>query len=205
MNGLIVGFTSSLPLLLIVGPMALMIVDTGLTSGVRAGWPAPVGVATVDLAYASLTAAAGVGLQRALGEHRQAMGWLGGAALLGLAAYLLMQAQGQRRQPATHPARPTHVAHTAPIGLAARFAALCAINPLTLMAFGSLAVSAGANLGPGWVVGIVAASLLVHGSYLVLGGAMGRVLTPALVHRGRLLGSVGVAALGVHTLVGVAA
>mgnify|MGYP003513451922 CR=1 FL=1 len=29
MNGLIVGFTSSLPLLLIVGPIALMIVDTG--------------------------------------------------------------------------------------------------------------------------------------------------------------------------------
>ena len=53
MNGLIVGFTSSLPLLLIVGPVSLMVLDTGLTTGVRGGWPAPLGVAGVDLAYAS--------------------------------------------------------------------------------------------------------------------------------------------------------
>ena len=88
-------------------------------------------------------------------------------------------------------------------GLAARFAGLCAINPLTLVAFASLAVSAGANIGPGWVVGIVCASLLVHGGFLVLGDTLGRVLTPALIHRGRLLGCLGVAALGVHTMLGV--
>ena len=107
MNGLIVGFTSSLPLLLIVGPVSLMVLDTGLTTGVRGGWPAPLGVA-------------------------------------------------------------------------------------------------GAALGPGWVLGIVSASVLVHGGFLVLGDALGRVLTPQLIHRGRMLGCLGVAVLGIHTLLGVA-
>jgi len=92
----------------------------------------------------------------------------------------------------------------APVGLAARFAALCAINPLTLVAFATLAMSAGAALGPGWVLGIVSASVLVHGGFLVLGDALGRVLTPQLIHRGRMLGCLGVAVLGIHTLLGVA-
>ncbi|MFZ1438948.1 MAG: LysE family transporter, partial [Candidatus Microthrix subdominans] len=96
MNGLIVGFTSSLPLLLIVGPVSLMVLDTGLTTGVRGGWPAPLGVAGVDLAYASATAAAGLGLQRLLNEHQQALGWGGGLALMVLAAYLLTHARSQR-------------------------------------------------------------------------------------------------------------
>ena len=86
MNGLLVGFTSSLPLLLIVGPVSLMVLDTGLTTGVRGGWPAPLGVAGVDLAYASATAAAGLGLQRLLNEHQEALGWGGGLALMILAA-----------------------------------------------------------------------------------------------------------------------
>ncbi|MGB3159144.1 MAG: hypothetical protein WBB09_16320, partial [Candidatus Microthrix parvicella] len=103
----------------------------------------------------------------------------------------------------TAPRHPQAATGRAPAGLAARFAGLCAINPLTLVAFASLAVSAGANIGPGWVVGIVCASLLVHGGFLVLGDTLGRVLTPALIHRGRLLGCLGVAALGVHTMLGV--
>ncbi len=241
MNGLLVGFTSSLPLLLIVGPVSLMVLDTGLSSGVRGGWPAPLGVASVDLAYASATAAAGLGLQRLLTEHEQALGWGGGLALLVLAAYLLVHARSQRSAPgdvepsdltdpapapmamsvavatatATGSSGPISADATpsdgraaaprpAPAGLAARFAALCAINPLTLVAFATLAVSAGGALGPGWVLGIVSASVLVHGGFLVLGDALGRVLTPQLIHRGRMLGCLGVAALGAHTLLGVA-
>lgn len=214
MNGLLVGFTSSLPLLLIVGPVSLMVLDTGLSSGVRGGWPAPLGVASVDLAYASAVAAAGLGLQRLLTEHEQALGWGGGLALLVLAVYLLVHARSQ--QVVTDDVDPTDPAlapiaagragapHPAPAGLAARFAALCAINPLTLVAFATLALSAGSALGPGWVLGIVSASVLVHGGFLVLGDALGRVLTPQLIHRGRMLGCLGVAALGAHTLLGVA-
>ena len=214
MNGLLVGFTSSLPLLLIVGPVSLMVLDTGLSSGVRGGWPAPLGVASVDLAYASAVAAAGLGLQRLLTEHEQALGWGGGLALLVLAVYLLVHARSQRV--VTDDVDPTDPAlaaiaagrlgatRPAPAGLAARFAALCAINPLTLVAFATLALSAGNALGPGWVLGIVSASVLVHGGFLVLGDALGRVLTPQLIHRGRMLGCLGVAALGAHTLLGVA-
>ena len=227
MNGLLVGFTSSLPLLLIVGPISLMVLDTGLTTGVRGGWPAPLGVASVDLVYASATAAAGLGLQRLLSEHEQALGWGGGLALMTLAAYLLIHARSQQGgagvaeradlapvsvcSPASNDVTADAIGHArsltprpAPVGLAARFAALCAINPLTLVAFATLAVSAGTSLGTGWVVGIVSASVLVHGGFLVLGDALGRVLTPRLIHRGRMLGCLGVAALGVHTLLGVA-
>ncbi|MBK7164664.1 MAG: hypothetical protein IPH81_05085 [Candidatus Microthrix sp.] len=240
MNGLIVGFTSSLPLLLIVGPVSLMVLDTGLTTGVRGGWPAPLGVAGVDLAYASATAAAGLGLQRLLNEHQQALGWGGGLALMVLAAYLLIHARSQRGgadsvgptdsapapmavqvpvpvpvpvpvgssgplpTPSASAAGRADAPRPAPVGLAARFAALCAINPLTLVAFATLAMSAGAALGPGWVLGIVSASVLVHGGFLVLGDALGRVLTPQLIHRGRMLGCLGVAVLGIHTLLGVA-
>ncbi|MBP9832813.1 MAG: hypothetical protein KBC93_00810 [Candidatus Microthrix sp.] len=211
MNGLVVGFTTSLPLLMIIGPIALMVVDIGLTDGVRRGWPAPLGIATVDLLYGSVAATAGLGLQRLLGTHRSAIGVVGGLTLLVLAAHLLVHARSTQpsctatasTDSGTAPRHPQAATGRAPAGLAARFAGLCAINPLTLVAFASLAVSAGANIGPGWVVGIVCASLLVHGGFLVLGDTLGRVLTPALIHRGRLLGCLGVAALGVHTMLGV--
>ena len=93
MNGLVVGFTTSLPLLMIIGPIALMVVDIGLTDGVRRGWPAPLGIATVDLLYGSVAATAGLGLQRLLGTHRSAIGVVGGLTLLVLAAHLLVHAR----------------------------------------------------------------------------------------------------------------
>ncbi|MCB1028781.1 MAG: hypothetical protein KDB24_13580 [Microthrixaceae bacterium] len=215
MNGLLVGFTTSLPLLIIVGPIALMIVDTGLTDGVRRGWPAPLGVVGVDLMYGSVAAAAGLGLQRVLGAHQVAIGVAGGITLLALAVHLMRHVRDSAPTSAAvvtatgpagfpEPSRNAGGAHRAPVSLAARFAALCAINPLTLVAFATLAVSAGTNLGPGWVVGIVSASLLVHGGFLVVGDTLGRVLTPTLIHRGRILGCASVAALGLHTLIGVA-
>jgi len=86
MNGFWLGVMSGVPLMLAVGPIAVLLVELGIGNGVRRSWPAAVGVACADLTFATLAAVSGAALQRALHPYATAMRWTAAVALLLLAA-----------------------------------------------------------------------------------------------------------------------
>ncbi|MHB1139430.1 MAG: LysE family transporter, partial [Microthrixaceae bacterium] len=77
LGGLLVG----LPLMLAVGPIAVLLLDQGLERGVRAATPAALGVASADLSFSAVAAVAGASAATAL---RPITPWLslGAVALL---------------------------------------------------------------------------------------------------------------------------
>jgi len=73
-SGLVVG----LPLMLAVGPIAILLLDQGLERGTRAAMPAALGVASADLSFSALAAVAGASVAAHL---RPVTGWLSLAAV----------------------------------------------------------------------------------------------------------------------------
>lgn len=104
------------------------------------------------------------------------------------------------------------VAHDAPaipfghfrgMRLGAAFYGLTVVNPLTVVLFAAVVVAGGAGSGtPGWAIGMALASLLVHGGWVVVGGALGATIGPVATARIRLAASLLMAGLAVHFLIG---
>jgi threonine/homoserine/homoserine lactone efflux protein len=209
--------------MLIVGPIAILLIERGLTHGFGQSWPAPLAVAAVDTVYGTIAAAAGAGLHRALGSATPVLQVFAGVVLIGLGVNMGMAVQRERRQAAGPPeaalaSAPTGGAHlrseddaglvpvrtldhsTSRAAVGRRFAALVAINPLTILAFVSLAISAGRWLSPMWVLGVALASLVVHHSWVVLGHVLGRTLSANAILATRMCGISVVIALGVRQI-----
>ena len=58
----LVGLATGLPVMIVVGPIALLLVEEGMQHGVRRSAPAILGVASVDLLFSSVASLAGVGV-----------------------------------------------------------------------------------------------------------------------------------------------
>jgi len=82
-SNILLGFITGFPIMIVVGPIALLLIDQGLERGLRGGYPAALGVAGADLLYASLSAVAGVAAARFLAPISA---WLNAAAVLMLVA-----------------------------------------------------------------------------------------------------------------------
>jgi threonine/homoserine/homoserine lactone efflux protein len=195
MDALLPGFTAGFVgggvLMIAVGPIALLLVDTGLGRGFRSGWTAGLGVALADLTFAVGALTVGT---LALEHIRSVQGWLevvGAVILVGVGAMQFRHAF----RPAS--ATPAVAASTAAGGrLTLRFFLLTAINPLTILAFTSLVVAGGVERGSwAWPVGVATASVLVHLSLVGVGSSLGAVFG-ARAQRGlRVVGAVSIIGL----------
>ena len=254
-SGLLIGF----PIMLAVGPIAILLVDQGLERGTRSALPAALGVASADLSFSSIAAIGGTSIAVFLSPITGFLSMAAVALLLFLAVRLFRSATAElrvlRAVPAasapsgtgfepclaglgdssavtaehstvTCPGRADDAGHLGsngsaslldpepgvadiPFGhlaggrLGAAFFGLTVVNPLTVVLFAAVVVAGGSGAGtPGWAVGMGLASLVVHGGWVLLGGALGSTLGERATARLRLGASVLMAALALHFLLG---
>lgn len=163
--GAIAGYAIAMP----VGPIAVLILRTGMRDGLRAALAAGAGCATADLVYASLAMLAGPALVSLIAPA------LRPARLIAAALLLLLAIRGLRSSTLSAEARePVATGRTY-----ATMLGLTLLNPSTVIYFASLAVglpavsaepgarvlfvvaAAGASLSWQWLLALAGASL--HG------------------------------------------
>ena len=193
---LIAGAAAGLAIAMQVGAVSLLVVETTLVSGTRAGVAAGLGVATADLLFACVAAAAGGVASEALSRHETGMRLAGAACLAAIALHGLL---AQRRQPAS-PAGPGDadpgVRRTDP-----RFVAITAVNPLTVVSFAAIAASLsldGAPAAGAFAVGAGAGSAAWHLLLPLAAGRLRRWTSPAARRRMAVGGRLAVLALAAH-------
>jgi arginine exporter protein ArgO len=171
-TALVFGAGAGLAVAVPLGPVGVLIVDTGVRNGFPSAFFAGLGTATVDGAYAIVAALFGAAVASWLAPA-ESMLRIGGACVLAVIA--LVGLWSLRRRSATTGAAPPDApprAHTF-----ARFAALTALNPLTAVTFAALMLGlpAIASLSVGvrvaFIAGTFAASLTWQ-TMLAGGGAL---------------------------------
>ena len=251
-SGLLIGF----PIMLAVGPIAILLVDQGLERGTRSALPAALGVASADLSFSSIAAIGGTSIAVFLTPITPVLSMAAVALLLFLAVRLFRSATAELRvlraasapsgtgfepclaglgdssavtaehSTVTGPGRADDSGHLGsngsaslldpepgvadiPFGhlaggrLGAAFFGLTVVNPLTVVLFAAVVVAGGSGAGtPGWAIGMGLSSLLVHGGWVLLGGALGSTLGERATARLRLGASVLMVALALHFLLG---
>ena len=97
--GAVAGYAIAIP----VGAIAVLIIHTGLTSGLRQGLAAGAGAATADLIYATLAALAGAGVALLIGPLEAPLRLVGGIVLVLIGLYGLLTAwQSRDRDTGAH-------------------------------------------------------------------------------------------------------
>ena len=86
--------------MLVVGPVALLLWETGLERGFAGGWPAALGVAAGDASFAIAAFLGGVWLQRALTPIAPGLHLLA-VAVIGVVAYRLLRQARRELMPGT--------------------------------------------------------------------------------------------------------
>ena len=151
-EGVLAGFGIAIP----VGPIAVMLIDTGLRRGFSTGAPAALGVASADLVYAILAALAGLAVADVLEPVAGGVRITSGTVLLAIAAYrLVLLARASR---ASKPKPPTE---RGTAGTYVAFLGLTLLNPATIAYFTALIV----GLGPGSITGTSDKFLFVAGAF----------------------------------------
>ncbi len=129
-DGLVLGVLAGYAIAIPVGPIAVLILRTGMREGLRTALAAGAGAATVDLVYSTLAMAAGPALVALIRPALTPARLVAAGLLLVLAARGLAQAESAEgaREPAT--ARRTY----------ATLVGLTLVNPASVIYFASLAV-----------------------------------------------------------------
>lgn len=214
MSSFVTGFLAGLPLMMVIGPIAVLLWETGLERGLRGAWPAAIGVATADATFALTACLGGVALSRALAPFSAGMRVVAAAVLVVVAARLVRDARRELTDVGTGRVEPSLATVDRTRGsvgvltrlpdaprLTARFWLLTICNPLTIGLFASLVVAAGPAAGNlGWPAGIATASILAHSGYVIVGAAMGSGLSDRHAALMRLAGGVALAALALRWL-----
>ncbi len=201
-----VGVVTGVPMLVVVGPIALLLVDQGVRHGVRRGSPAAVGVALGDLTLAVVVALVGTALASVLTPVASWLRLVAALLLAGLALHALHVARtsGHEDPPDVALASGGDVLVAArPARLLGGFAALTIVNPLTLLVYTGLVVSGTAGVGTaGWVLGMGLASLAVHGGWVGVGHVVGSAMPAGAMRVIRYLAAGLLAGFALHLLVG---
>ena len=276
-SGLIIG----VPIMLAVGPIAILLVDQGLERGTRTAAPAALGVASADLSFSVIAAIGGTSITVLLTPITPVLSVAAVGLLFFLAVRLFRASTAELRVLRAVPAASAHTGPVAepclagvgdrtafadvlPLGepagstlaldtfdgtvddaagpvtddaagpatedaatlatedaatlaasdstgipfghlsglrLGAAFFGLTVVNPLTVVLFAAVVVAGGSGVGtPGWAIGMGLSSLIVHGGWVLLGGALGSTLGQLATARMRLGASVLMAALALHFL-----
>lgn len=216
-SNVLLGLATGIPVMIIVGPIALLLIEQGLERGLRGGLPAALGVASADLTFASLTAVAGVAAAAVIQPFEPVLRVGAVVLLAGLAARVWRSAGRDRVTAlAARPAElvgatvgpsqalpvagvPAPEPAAGPMVRGLGFFALTALNPLTVVVFASIVLGGGAGTGTlGWVVGMVLASLMVNLGFVAIGHGLGAVLDDAATAGLRMAAAVLIVAMAVY-------
>jgi threonine/homoserine/homoserine lactone efflux protein len=182
-----------------IGPIAVLLVRTGLNHRYSAALAGALGVALADFTYALIALSAGSGLAVVLQTHQREIQLAASALLIALGLYL---AAGALRK--VDPLAGADDAASQAPGLL-RLYLLTLANPLTILLFigfsGQMAVAAGlAGIAAGALF-LFLGSLIVQVSYATLGALLQRWLTSTrLVRAFNTTSGLGIAAFGVYGL-----
>lgn len=196
--GVVAGYAIAIP----VGAIAVLIIHTSMTSGLRHGLAAGAGTATADLIYATIAAFAGAGVAAFIGPLVAPLRVVGGLVLVGIGVYGMLGAW-QSRDRDTGASLPAHRPHgrtfVAVLGLTL-------LNPATVIYFAALTVGLPflGDLGDRLVFAGAAfvASLSWQSLLAVFGALLGRGAGHRLRLPTMLFGNLIVIALGLLVLAG---
>ena len=190
MRSFVLGFATGLPFMLVIGPIAVLLLQTGLGHGFRRGWTAALGVATADLTFATLATVGGRGVIEVTTRWGTEVRLVATLVLAAVGLRLLLEVRSAL--PAGGPVA------AAPVALATRFYVMTLLNPLTIVAFASLVVASGRSAsGAGWVLGVTAASLVVQSTLVATGAGLGQVIGPRGHRQVRFVGATAVLVMAV--------
>jgi threonine/homoserine/homoserine lactone efflux protein len=196
--GAIAGYAIAIP----VGAIAVLIIHTGLTGGLRQGLAAGAGAATADLIYATIAALAGAAVAAFVGPLQAPLRVVGGIVLVLIGLYGLMTAwQSRDRDTGAH--LPAHRAHGRTF---VALLGLTLLNPATIIYFAALTVGLPFLSDVGERLAFAGAAFVASLSWQSLLALFGAALGRGAGHRLRLptalLGNVIVIALGLLILSG---
>jgi threonine/homoserine/homoserine lactone efflux protein len=126
------GISAGLAVAVPLGPIGVMIVDTGIRAGARPALAAGLGTATVDGLYAAAAALFGAAIGSWLRPAADTLRLVAAAVLVAIAVYGLLRLR-RRGAHAAEPKAPPPAHH-----VFARFFALTAVNPATAVTFAAL-------------------------------------------------------------------
>ena len=170
--GALAGYAIAIP----VGAIAVLIIHTGLTQGLRAGLAAGAGAATADLIYASIAALAGLWVSTFIGPLENPLRIVGGTILIlfGLRGLWALRSARETIEPSAaleEVRRPHHRTYLAMLGLTL-------LNPATVVYFAALIVGlpflGGAGERLAFAAAAGAASLSWQWLLAIFGAALGR-------------------------------
>jgi threonine/homoserine/homoserine lactone efflux protein len=196
------GVSAGLAVAVPLGPIGVMIVDTGVRHGGRSAFAAGLGTATVDGLYATAAALFGAAIGSWLAPAQDTLRLLAAAVLGAVAVYGLLRLRRGHSGAAEATAPPP--AHH----LFARFVALTAVNPATAITFAALmlglpAVADGSAAERAIFVGGAFAASLAWQSVLAGSGALlGHRLPPSGRWWTSLAGNLIILALAIRLLAG---
>ena len=200
LNGLAVGVVIAVQ----VGAVSLLLIETAVVRGPRAGMAAGMGVATADLAFAAVAVAVGGAAGAALASHQTEIRLIAASVLaaVAIAGLLGLIKSGEpahvaeSRGPARDPSAAGHYA---------RFLAITAVNPLTIVSFAAVAAALsldGVASAIAFVAGVGLASTAWHMVLTQATGHAGRRLTPRMRRGLAIGGRLGVLAIAAQLALG---
>ena len=187
---LLTGLVAGLAIAMQVGAVSLLLIETAIARGPRAGVAAGMGVATADFGFAVVAVLAGGTVGAALSGHEAEIKIAAALVLGGLAIHGLLAL----RRGTTDAASAAGPARGRPAEHYARFLAITSANPLTIVSFAAVAAALSVG-GPAaalaFALGVGAASAGWHLVLTLAAGHAGRWITPRIRHGlaigGRLL------------------
>lgn len=186
--GMFAGYAIAIP----VGVIAVLIIETGMLGGLRRGFAAGAGAATVDLLFCSLALVVGGIMSQLLAVALVPLQVLSGGILISIGVRGLLSVRASRTS-ATAATDPRVRGSARELYL--RFIALTALNPATILYFLALAVGLpGLGSDPlnavAFTAGAAGASLSWQLLLGAVGAAAGRILPERAVTATRIVGQV---------------
>jgi threonine/homoserine/homoserine lactone efflux protein len=195
--GLVAGFAIAVQ----VGAVSLLLIEASVVRGPRIGLAAGMGVATADLTFAAIAAAAGGAAGAALSSHEAEINVIAAVVLATIAIHGLVKiARGSGAAALGVPQAGT------PAGHYARFLAITMANPLTIASFAAVAAALsldGPSAAIAFAAGVGVASAAWHVGLTLAAGHAGRWITPRIRHGLAIGGRLLVLAIAVHLATGV--
>jgi threonine/homoserine/homoserine lactone efflux protein len=195
--GLVAGFAIAMQ----VGAVSLLLIEASVVRGPRIGLAAGMGVATADLTFAAIAAAAGGAAGAALSSHEAEIKVIAAVVLAAIAFHGLVKiARGAGSGALGAPQAGT------PAGHYARFLAITMANPLTIASFAAVAAALsldGPSAAIAFAAGVGAASGAWHVGLTLAAGHAARWITPRIRHGLAICGRLLVLAIAVHLAIGV--
>lgn len=192
MESFLRGLLSALPLMMVLGPVSLLLLDTGVRHGRRAIAGAGA-VATADLCLGMVAWLGGAALARTLNRWQDVLVMAAAGFMVLIAGRLVWQVWSERHDLAFVGAPAGAAVATSPSARAVygRFFGMCLVHPLSLVGMTALVLGSGGgrSLSVAWVVGVAGASLLAHGSYALVGWRAGGRIAPQRQAQLRLFGA----------------